>query len=130
MSFATLGLALSGCADSGPKSPIAPYTLQAIGTTPLPVVLYQEEGYRLEVTAGTIDLEEPDKYTMTMTVLETVDGNKSTYVESETGTWILGENGTVSITLLAGGTLSAVWSRTRLTLTREEGSFVYEMSDR
>ena len=125
--FATLTMA---CADAGPKSPIAPYALQTIETSPLPFVMYEDESYKLEVTAGTLELEEPDKYSMTTTVIETVDGNKSTYIDSEAGTWTLGENGSVTIHLVGGETLAAVWSRTRLTLTRDGVTFAYEMSDR
>lgn len=127
--FASLAVTFA-CKDGGPKTPIAPYALTMIGTTRLPVVMYQAESYTLEVTSGTVELTAPDKLTMTMTVNETVDGNKSTYTDIESGTWALESGGAITITLVSGEKLAAVWSGTQLTVTRDETTFVYEMSDR
>jgi hypothetical protein len=91
--------------------------------------MYAEEGYTLEVTAGTIELVEPDKYTATLTVVETVDGNKSTYVDQESGTWG-GLNGVIELYPLSGEMFAATWSGTRLTVGRDGVTYVYEMSNR
>jgi hypothetical protein len=128
--FASLALAAAGCNEStGPDSPIAPYALSAIGTTSLPALMYAEEGYTLEVTAGTIELVEPDTYTATLTVIETVDGNQSTYVDQESGTWLL-KDGMIEFSALSGDTFTATWSGTRLTVGRDGVTYVYEMSNR
>lgn len=92
--------------------------------------MYEDEGYRLEVTAGTLDLTDPDKYTMSMTVNETVDGNKSTYTDTESGTWTLAQPGSIVITLATGETVTATWQGTQLTVTRDDLVFVYERSER
>jgi VCBS repeat-containing protein len=128
--FASLAVTLPACTDSGPKSPVAPYALTMIGTTRLPAVMYEDEGYKLEVTAGTLELADPDKYTMSMTVVETVDGNKSTYTDTESGKWALATDGSILITLATGEQVTATWHGTQLTVTRDETDFVYEMAGR
>jgi hypothetical protein len=128
--FASLTLGGVACNDStGPTTPIAAYTLTAIGSAGLPTVMYAEEGYSLEVTAGTIELVEPDEYTASLTVIETVDGIKSTYVDQESGTWAM-VNGVIELSPLAGSTFTATWSGTRLTVNRDDVIYVYEMSNR
>ena len=114
------------CSDGGPKSPIAPYALSAIGTTKLPAVMYAEEGYSLEATAGTLELIAPDTYTMSLTTIETVDGNTSTYVDNETGTWQLAVGGAITLTASGGEQFTASWVGTTLTVTRAETTFLYE----
>src|SRR4051812_27976088 len=125
--FASLGATLA-CQDNGPKTPIAPYALTALGTTRLPAVMFQEVGYKLEITAGTLELIEPDKYTLSLSSIETVDGNKSNYVDNESGTWVLGENGTITLTAVGGEIFTAVWNKRTLTAARFDTTLVFEMS--
>ena len=128
--LASLTLVAIGCRDAGgPTSPIAPYELSLIGTSALPVVLYSEEGYSLEVTAGAVELKADSTYTMELTVLETVDGNKSTYTDIESGTWLQGAAGAVTLTSTTAESFTAVWSGTTLTVTRSEVVYVYNMTD-
>jgi hypothetical protein len=128
--FASLLVTLASCADSGPKSPISPYDLVSVDTKPLPVVMYQEEGYQLEIIGGTLELTEPDSYEMTLTVLEIVDGNISTYVDRESGSWLLGEQGAIAFTGSGAVSFTGSWHRTQLTVARDEGTFTFEMTGR
>jgi hypothetical protein len=123
--FASVGVT-GACKDNGPDNPIAPYSLRAVGTANLPAVMFQEEGYKLEVTAGTLELVAPDKYTFTLSTVETVDGTKSNYVDSESGKWVLGQNGEVTLTASSGEVFTAAWSRKTLTVTRFDTSLTFE----
>ena len=128
--LASLAITFAACADpSGPTTPVASYALTSFGTRALPAVMFEEEGYRLEVTAGSATLEADSTFTFSTTVIETVDGNKSTYVDNEAGEWVQGEAGAITFTLSSGEVCSAVWTGTTLTVTRSEMVFVYTMTD-
>jgi hypothetical protein len=128
--FASLFVTFASCADAGPKSPISPYALVSVDSKPLPVVMYEEESYRLEITGGTLELTEPDSYELTLTVVETVDGNKSTYIDRESGSWVLGDQGAIAFTGIGAIAFTGNWHRTQLTVTRDEGTFSFEMTGR
>lgn len=108
---------------------MARYALTAFGAKALPATMFEEVGYKLEVTAGAAELTADNKFTLTTTVNETVDGNKSTYVDAESGTWIQAEGGAITLTSVSGEVFTAMWSGTTLTVTRMEMVFGYTMND-
>jgi hypothetical protein len=121
-------LAVAACGEpTGPMTPAAAYTLSTIDAKVLPATLYADTGYSLIATAGTLTLTEDLKYTWTLTTRETVDGNASTYIENDSGTWIQTAAGGVGITMTSayGGVLTATWSGTTLTLNLPDGVFLY-----
>lgn len=118
--------ALSGCGEStGPTSPIGAYALSTVAAKALPVVMYEEMGYSLSATAGEISLKADSTYTASMTVIETVGGNKSTYVDREAGRWVEGAAGAMTLQPTGAGTYTAVWSGSTLTVSQAELSLVY-----
>jgi hypothetical protein len=127
--FASLALTAVGCKDAGPKSPIASYDLTTVNAAALPALMYAEEGYSLDITAGAVELKADSTYSMTITVLENVDGNLSTYTDDETGTWLQGASGAITLTSAGGETFTAAWSGTTLTITRSEVIYAFVMSD-
>ncbi|HET9424329.1 MAG TPA: hypothetical protein VFO55_03075 [Gemmatimonadaceae bacterium] len=121
---------LAACGDAtGPTSPVAAYALSSVDTKALPVVMYAEEGYSLEVTAGEMTLTADGKYTASMRVVETVDGNKSTYVDTESGTWTQADGGAITLKPTGAAEYSATWSGKTLTVPVFEQTFVYTMKD-
>jgi hypothetical protein len=121
---------LAACGDgTGPSSPIADYVLASVDTKPLPVIMYAEEGYSLEVTAAEMTLSADSSYTATMHVVETVDGSKSMYVDHESGRWVQAEGGTITFTPKGAAVYTAVWSGKTLTVSQFESTFLYTSKD-
>ncbi|MEO5568854.1 MAG: hypothetical protein ABIR92_10190 [Gemmatimonadaceae bacterium] len=121
-----VGGALAGCGEAtGPTSPIGAYSLTTVAAKALPVVMYEAEGYSLSVTAGEIALKADSTYTASMSVLETVDGNKSNYVDRETGTWVEGAAGEITLRPTGAQAYGAVWSGNTLTVAQVDLSLVY-----
>lgn len=116
-----------GCTDSGPKSPVSAYALTTVGAKPLPVMMFEEVGYTLQVIGGTAELTADGKYTLSLTVKETVDGKESTYIDRESGAWTILDY-KVTLTPTEGDPHEATWERTTLTMTLVEVVFVFTMS--
>lgn len=117
---------VAACTDNtGPTSPVAAYALTSVGAKPLPVIMYAEQGYSLQVIAGDMTLTADGKYTASMNVIETVDGNKSSYVDHESGTWVEAENGAITLRPNGAAEYTAVWSGRTLTVSQFDLSFVY-----
>lgn len=117
-------------AATGPKaaaSPAASYALSTVSNVSLPVTMYADTGYKLEVTAGTLVLSPGFAYTLTTTTKETFEGNVSIYIERSSGTWSLGTVSASAVTLTpsAGAAYSAVWSGDKLTVTQPDGTYLY-----
>lgn len=121
-----VGSALAACGEAtGPTSPIGAYSLTTVAAKALPVVMYEEEGYSLSVTAGEMSLKADSTFTASMSVLETVDGNKSNYVDRETGTWAQGAGGEITFKPTGAQAYSAVWTGNTLTVAQVDLSLVY-----
>jgi hypothetical protein len=90
-------------------------------------VLYAEEGYVLTAVSGSIQLAADEKYSASLTVLEDVDGAKSTYTEPESGTWVQAESGQITLRPSAADEYTAQWSGRSLTANRPDFVFEYTM---
>lgn len=109
-----------------PTSPIAAYALSTVDSKPLPLTMFADTGYVVEITTGAITLASDKTFTSSVTTRETVDGNVSLYVEKSSGTWVQ-TSGSSAITLTPkfGSPSSAVWSGFQLTVTQTDGVFKY-----
>ena len=74
--LATAALAACGGGDdsSAPRQLPGTYPLVSANGRALPAVLYEEPGYKLEVTAGTITLAASGSFSDSYTIRETIDG--------------------------------------------------------
>ena len=125
-------VAACGGSDAGPSgpaqptTPIAAYSLTLVDAKALPVLMFSDTGYTVEVTSGTLALTADLKFTGAVTSRETVDGNISFYSDQMSGSWSRA-SGSTSITLnpLGGAAQQAVWAGTKLTVTQSDGVYQY-----
>lgn len=91
-----LTLAVVGACGDGSTSPKGPspndpaagrFALQTVNTQALPFSFYNEGGFKLDFTAGTLVLQADGKYVMAQTTVETVAGSASTYQDTLRGSW-------------------------------------------
>lgn len=87
----------AGCGDSptGPTSPIAEYVLASVDGEALPWTIFEDEGYKLEVASGTLELDAEFQFVIALVTRETVDLAVSEYVDSLRGTWVESAAGTL-----------------------------------
>ncbi len=136
MSIVTLA-ACGGSDSGGPTAPPPPsgtdpvvgaFTLTTVNSGPLPFTLFNEGGFRLEMTGSTMAMQAGGQFVMATTTRETVAGFPSTYVDSTRGTWTQNA-GAVTLTAMSGASAAATWDGTRLSfqMTGDPGvlSLVY-----
>jgi hypothetical protein len=120
MVFAAL-IAITACGDKGPTeaaTPIGGFALESIDGRTIPLTLATAANYRLEITAGTLDLAANGTFTATMVTKQTVDNFSENYVDSTAGTWQ--RTATGSYAFLVTGEMAAdtaAWTEGKLTFT-------------
>lgn len=106
-----------------PNEPAAgSFTLSSVDQKGLPYKVLSDEGYSIEVTAGTAVLDTNHTFLMPLTTRETVAGFQSTYVDTTRGTWSQ-DAGVITLTV---GTIPATaqWDGRRLTVNWTIGPVV------
>lgn len=123
---------LTGCDRDAREEILAPetvagiYVLETVQGKALPATLIEENGYRLEVLAGSYGLAKDGTYTSTLTIRESIETpstpSVSVYEEKATGAYSLTAQivrftdtlGREVIAELVGGTLSFAGSLPRI----------------
>jgi hypothetical protein len=120
---------LGACGDSGPTEPAGSpsdpvagtFALTTVNAEGLPFSVFNDAGYKLEITKGTVALDTAGTFIISTTTRETVAGNVSVYADTARGTWTQNE-GAVALTIAPGGpTGNAEWDGRRLTLVETDG---------
>lgn len=114
---------LVGCGDgaTGPKAPspsdpaAGTFALVTVNAQPLPFVLFDDSGFKLEYTASTLALQADGQFVLAQTTVETVAGFASTFQDTLRGTWTQ-RTASVSLQLADGGTAAATWDGTQIGL--------------
>ena len=83
------GLSACGSDSTGPKDTdwLGTYALETVEGQNLPAVLIQIGNDKLEITAGSIRLNEDQTFSASLTFRTTEGGNVTTDTESDTGTY-------------------------------------------
>jgi hypothetical protein len=124
----------AACSESPsePTSPIGQYTLQSVDGKGLPTTLFQDEGYMLQLTGGTLEVEADQTYVAAITTLEMVDINVSEYVDSLRGTWTQDNAGLMQFSVVPQGGFTGSWIGRQITALVTDGqtsmSLVFERS--
>lgn len=121
---------LAACSDSPPPptepvTAIAEWALASVDGDALPTVVYSDDGYSLEVTAGELVLAADGTYTNDVTVTETVDGTASVYIDRISGRWTEAAGGSLTLTPTGESALTASWSGSSLTVTTPDYVLLY-----
>jgi hypothetical protein len=111
------------CSDSpaGPefRTPVGAYALFSFDGKAPPVTLASDTNYLVVLSSASLALTADNKYMTTATVLETVLGHTSTYVDTTNGTWIQGA--TSALLVLTdrddSSVVNATWSGAKITVT-------------
>jgi hypothetical protein len=126
---ATVAVAAACGSDSAtspdtPTTPIGDYSLSSVNAKALPFTMFSDTGYKFDLTAGTLSLSSDGKYKTITTMVETVAGHASTYVDSVLGTWVqVGTSGTLTFTSAYDSTKqNATWAGKQLTFQLVDGS--------
>jgi hypothetical protein len=114
---AAAAIALAACTGTEPETPIGDYTLSQVDGKSVPVALFAEPEYQVTVRAGTLALSADGKYVAAVTTDETVDGFKSTYVDSTSGTWAESAGTLVFTDALDKTEQTATFASPQLTMT-------------
>ena len=108
-----LTAACGGDGVSEPASVAGTYTLQSVNGGPLPFVIFDESGYKLEITAASYVLTSAGTFTNSATFRETEGGAVTTLTETFTGRYAVSAStitftdadGEVSVGTISGGNL-------------------------
>ena len=116
--FCAMALLVSSAACGGdgasePTSVAGTYTLQSVNGAPLPFVIIDESGYKLEITAASYVLAGAGTFTNSATFRETESGTVTTSTETIAGRYTLSAStvtftdadGEVYTGTISGGTL-------------------------
>ncbi len=125
LSFATL----AACSESNPAGPVIPdpsgndpvsgaFTLTTVNTNPLPHVLFDDSGFKLEIASSTMAMQNGGQFVLAIVTRETVAGFPSTYVDSTFGTWQQSA-GNITLTDTSGTASPATWDGVRLSFAME-----------
>ena len=97
LALAAAGVMLAGCGQSDraevlvPDPVAGPYLLETIQQKPLPAILIEANGYRLEVIGGSYELGADGSYSTSLTVRESIETvtspNVVTYEERGSGVY-------------------------------------------
>lgn len=112
------------CRDAtGPKSPVGAYGLSTVNGKPLPANMFADSGFTVDVTAGSLAVQDDGKFVVGVTSRWVVDGNSSEYVTADTGTWT--QNGDrIVLTYVDSTTHTGTWDGRRVTLADTVGADV------
>lgn len=86
-----------------------------MNTQPLPFVLFNDSGFKIDFTASTLALLTDGKFVLAQTTVETVAGFASTYQDTVRGTWTQNV-GAVSLKMTDGTTAPASWDGVQIGL--------------
>lgn len=109
------------CGDAtGPKSPVGAYGLSTVNGKPLPASLFADTGFTVDVTAGSLAVQDDGRFVVAVTSRWVVDDNTSAYVTADTGTWT--QNGDRIVLTYADSTRhTGTWDGQRVTLADTVG---------
>lgn len=110
-------LALAACGGDKSTGPVAvegSYTLRTVNGQPLPGVVYQEPGYKLEVVSATLTLNADASFTDSGTWRETNGTTVTTSSSTDVGTWTRNGNSFTLVYPATGGTLAGTISGSSL----------------
>jgi hypothetical protein len=98
----------------GPNDPVAgAFALTTVNTRPIPFPIFDEAGFKLELTQSQLALLAGGKFVLALTTVETVAGFPSTFQDTTTGSWSQAA-GTVALTANDGAATSATWDGRQL----------------
>lgn len=86
--LAALALALAACKGTEPETPVGDYALSQIDGKSVPASLFAEPEYQVRVTSGSLAVDAGRTWVAVLSWEETVDGFRSAYVDSVSGTWV------------------------------------------
>ena len=109
---------------SEPASVAGTYTLQSVNGGPLPFVVFDESGYKLEITAATYVLTGAGTFTNSATYRETESGTVITSTETFTGQYTVSAS-TVTFTDSDGEVYAATISGGNLVFNEDGLSAVF-----
>ncbi len=122
---------LLACGDAtGPDPFFGTYDLATVGGESLPAVLLEVVGRTVEVTAGTLQVTESDRFTFSITVRVTDEGLtpeiatttvNGTYTRSGSSITLTGDDGVTGL----GGTITGQLSESTITWTDDGVTFVF-----
>lgn len=99
-----LSVSIGACGGDGvtePDTVAGTYVLKTVDGKPVPVVVYEEPGYKLEIISSNYVLTEGGTFTNNASWKETIDGAVSTGNESSSGTFTV--NGSTLSFISPGG---------------------------
>ena len=111
-----VGVAACGGDSTGPGSIAGRYTLQTINGNPLPFVVLQVEGGKIEITAAHINLNADLTCSDSVTVRTTIGGNVSTEVETDVCTYTI-NNQALTVTFVREEPVGGSITTTKITLS-------------
>lgn len=118
-----LAALMGGCGGgdsiTGTTSITGKYVLQTVAGQPLPVVVWDEPGYKLELTYADMVLAEGGTFTNNATWRETEQGTVTTGSEISTGTYTV-SGSTISFISPGGDRFQGTLSGSTLTITFED----------
>jgi hypothetical protein len=108
----------SACGDSGtgpqvpepsPNDPVAgAFALTTVNTRAIPFPIFDEGGFKLELTQSQLTLQPGGEFVLAITTVETVAGFPSTFQDTTRGTWTQNV-GNVSLNATGGSAAAATW---------------------
>lgn len=114
--------------DDGINDPLqsaaGTYTLKTFNNAPPPIVIFEETGYKLEVTAARYTLTSSGTFTNSATFRETEGGVVSTSTESLSGTYTLSGEA-ITFTASDGDVSNGVLSGSNLQFTEDGMTAVF-----
>ena len=123
-----LFLPLAACGDDDGVGPgadvVGTFNLQTINGAALPAVVLQIGADRIEITSGSIALNENRTFSAALTFRETVGGVVTTETETDSGTYTVSGN-TVQLTAANGTVATATISGNTLTSNQQGFNLVY-----
>ena len=128
LTFLVFGMVGCGGVDvTDPGSVSGTYTLQTVNGDALPAVLFQDETTLLEVTAGSITLNQDRSCSTSMSLRQTQDGVVATETETGVCTYAL-DSGSITVTDSANPLTPTTGSLTgsSITVTDDGDVFVYQ----
>jgi hypothetical protein len=121
----TFGLA-AACGDaSGPnvsKTPDGTYVIATVNGKALPVAIFNEADFKLEVTSGSLVLTTDGKYSTITTTRQTLPDNVSLFVDSTGGSWVLSGSQVQFTDAQDGSKTTAAWGNGQLTFSDTDGT--------
>jgi hypothetical protein len=98
-----------GPTPPGPNDPVAgAFALTTLNTRAIPFPIFDEGGFKLELTQSQLTLQTGGQFVLAITTVETVAGFPSTYQDTTRGSWTQAA-GNVSLNATDGAAAAATW---------------------